>query len=66
MDNYEYLYVLDCLDTTIHEIKVDSDYYNNYDDTLDISITEQVLSDRGFSINTCQYMWADTKLDIIR
>lgn len=55
MPNKEYLYVMDCSDTTINRI----DITNEEDDDV-----ERILHKHGFDLGCCSYMYSTEELTI--
>lgn len=58
MKNYGYIYLLDCCDCTVCEIERDE--IDEEADDIEFS-----LKRRGLSIDTCLYMYSDSKIDYI-
>ena len=55
----EYLYVMDYNDQTLNCIEVESD--NEFSPSVEED-TDDILSQHGFDIDNCAFMWATTKI----
>lgn len=57
INNIMYIYVLDYCQCSIFEIKLDKKDEDNDD-------IEKIFHDYGLSIDSCEYMYSEDKLDI--